>query len=382
MSAPIQGELSPQPGPSDLVERRSLRGQVLPDWRDVAPDDEGSGGVEFDIAQYWRLLIKHRWLIIAVVFAALCVGAALTLLTQPIYTANASLQLDREAAKVVSTQDATPSEELIAGEEFFETQYALLRSRSLAIRVAEGLGLTQTDVFIRQMGANPKGGGRRDEVLKLLSANLGVTPTRGSRLVTVSFNSPDPALSAKVANAFSEQFITANLDRRFEASSYARDFLEKQLALVKAKLETSERELVAYATSQGIIELTQNGQPTAQGEPAPQQSLAAANLEAFNTSLAAAKTARILAEQNWREAEATPGLGLPQILLSPTVQELSQERAKLNANYQNQLRIFKPDYPDMLQLKAQIDEIDRQLNLQASTIRASLKAQYEAALKN
>src|ERR1019366_3896635 len=156
MSAPIQGELSPQPGPSDLVERRSLRGQVLPDWRDVAPDDEGSGGVEFDIAQYWRLLIKHRWLIIAVVFAALCVGAALTLLTQPIYTANASLQLDREAAKVVSTQDATPSEELIAGEEFFETQYALLRSRSLAIRVAEGLGLTQTDVFIRQMGANPK----------------------------------------------------------------------------------------------------------------------------------------------------------------------------------------------------------------------------------
>src|ERR1019366_7486525 len=123
-------------------------------------------------------------------------------------------------------------------------------------------------------------------------------------------------------------------------------------------------------------------QPTAQSEQAPQQSLAAANLEAFNTSLAAAKTARILAEQNWREAAATPGLGLPQILLSPTVQELSQERAKLNANYQNQLRIFKPDYPDMLQLKAQIDEIDRQLDLQASTIRASLKAQYEAALKN
>ena len=362
--------------------RGSLRPHVQPDWREVAPNDEGSSGVQLDIAQYWRLLLKHRWLIIAVVFAALCVGAALTLLTRPIYTANASLQLDREAAKVVSTQDATPSEELIAGEEFFETQYALLKSRSLAIRVAESLGLTQSDDFIRKMGANPKSGDRRDNVLKLLSANLGVTPTRGSRLVTVSFSSPDPGLSARVANAFSEQFITANLDRRFEASSYARDFLEKQLALVKAKLETSERELVAYAASQGIIELTQNGQPTAQGEPAPQQSLAAANLQAFDTSLAAAKTARILAEQNWREAEGTPGLGLPQILLSPTVQELSQERAKLNANYQNQLRIFKPDYPDMLQLKAQIDEIDRQLDLQASTIRASLKAQYEAALKN
>src|SRR5665213_2823277 len=196
MSVPSHGELSAQPGPADLVERRPLRGNVLPDWRDVAPTDEASGGVELDIAQYWRLLIKHRWLIAAIIFAALCVGATVTLLTQPIYTANASLQLDREAAKVVSTQDATPSEELIAGDEFFQTQYALLRSRSLAIRVAEGLGLTQTDVFIRQMGANPKGGGRRDEVLKLLGANLGVTPTRGSRLVTVSFSSPDPALSA------------------------------------------------------------------------------------------------------------------------------------------------------------------------------------------
>src|ERR1019366_2554772 len=115
----------------------------------------------------WRLIVKHRLLLAAVMVVALCAGAAVTLLTRPIYTAQSSLQLDREAAKVVNTQDTTPSEEMIAGDEFFETQYALLRNRSLAIRVAESLGLTQSDDFIRRMDANPKRGDRRDNVLKL-----------------------------------------------------------------------------------------------------------------------------------------------------------------------------------------------------------------------
>jgi polysaccharide biosynthesis transport protein len=385
MSVTPHGELAPQPGALERTERRTLGPQALPEWVTIPTAAIDQGGIDVELAQYWRLLVKHRWLIVGAVVAALTVGVVVTLLSRPIYTASASLQLDREAAKVVNTEDtATPSEEMIAGDEFFQTQYALLASRSLAIRVAQSLGLTQSDDFIRQMGGNPRIGDRRDQVLTLMSKRLGVTPTRGSRLVTVSFSTSDPALSARVTNAFAEQFITANLDRRFEASSYARDFLEQQLAIVKAKLEASERDVVAYAISHQIIELTQNvqpgdGQPI---EPAQQQSLVAANLEALSASLAAAKTARIQAEQNWREAQATPGLGLPQILQSPMVEDLAQKRAELNADYENQLRLFKPDYPAMLQEKAQIDELDRQLDLAAGTIRASLQTQYQAALRN
>ncbi|MFX7874556.1 hypothetical protein ABTK18_19160, partial [Acinetobacter baumannii] len=51
------------------------------------------------------------------------------------------------------------------------------------------------------------------------------------------------------------------------------------------------------------------------------------------------------------------------------------------SQYEDQLRTFKPDYPDMRQLKGRIDEIDRQIKIAADTIRASLKTQYETALR-
>ena len=59
--------------------------------------------------------------------------------------------------------------------------------------------------------------------------------------------------AARVANQVTTDFIQSNLERRYEASAYARSFLESRLAQVRQKLEDSERELAAYATSQQII---------------------------------------------------------------------------------------------------------------------------------
>jgi succinoglycan biosynthesis transport protein ExoP len=377
--------------PVEASPRPSLW-QVMPAGPPPPAADDADLPFHLDLLVYGRILLKYRWTILISILVALMVGAGVTYLMRPVYTAQATLQIDREAAKVVNVQDVTPSDELVAGEEFFQTQYGLLRSKSLAQKVDESLGLSRDDAFIIAMDAKPPVAGprlpasalpdaRRGEVLALLRAGQGVVPVRGSRLVSVTFASPNPALSAKIANAFAENFIGANLDRRFESASYAKDFLERRLAQVKTKLEDSERQLVAYATSQGIIQLSE---PSAGGSqnPGEQTSLQSANLGALNSALATAKTQRIQAEQRWRQAQATPGLGLAEILQSPTVQQLTQTRARLVTEYQDKLRVFKPDYPDMQQLKAQIEENDRQLAAEAQNIRASLQAQYVIALNN
>jgi capsular exopolysaccharide synthesis family protein len=341
---------------------------------------DGEDGA-FDIAAYWLIILKHRWTIISVLVSALVLGAVVTLLTKPTYTSKITLQIDREAEKVVSREDVTPSDN--RDEEFFQTQYGLLKSRALAERVGETLGLMNNDAFEKTMRGRPPPASesanlRRDNVVRLLQTHQDVLPERGSRLVTVGFRSPDPSLSARIANSFGESFIAAGLDRRFESSSYARDFLAKRLEQVKAKLEESERALVAYAASQGIVQLTGDGHP---GDPQAGQSLAGANLETFNASLAAARTERIKAQERWNQAQ-TAGVGLTEILQSPTIQAISQEHAKLLAEYQDKLRIFKPAYPDMLQLKARVDETGKQLDIEADNIRAALKGQYLAALAN
>jgi capsular exopolysaccharide synthesis family protein len=349
-------------------------------------DWQANGGRHEDRPQtgaavLWRAALKHARLIALSIVTALAIGGAVTLLTPPAYTARTTLQIDRDTEKVVSAEDQTPLDNY--SDEFFQTQYGLLRSRALAARVAESAGLLADPSFVRTMtggaGKPLTTEGHRQQVIDLLKSHETVAPERGSRLVTVAFTSPDPSLSARIANAYAENFIASALDRRFESASYARDFLEKRLAQVKAKLEQSERDLVAYAASQQIIQLPAVGQPN-QAEAGP--SLAAANLESFNTALAAARAERIKAEQKWRQAQAVGGELVSDIQQSPTYQILSQEHAKLVAEYQDKLRIFKPDYPDMLQLKARIDETDRQLALEAGMVRQSLDTQYQTALGN
>ncbi len=104
----------------------------------------------------------------------------------PIYRATITLQIDREAAKVVDTQ-VEPSDQLVAGEEFFQTQYGLLKSRSLAARVVDSLNLATNDNFLHAMGVRPHyrqgsagdiAGQRRQLVLNTFQKNLGVAPVQ------------------------------------------------------------------------------------------------------------------------------------------------------------------------------------------------------------
>ena len=108
-----------------------------------------------DFAAYWRIATKYRFLIIGCFLAALVAGATLTLLMTPVYTAQATLQIDREAARVFNAEEVGPTENMIQGEEFFQTQYGLLRSRSLAERVIESLGLTASNDTLRAAGIEP-----------------------------------------------------------------------------------------------------------------------------------------------------------------------------------------------------------------------------------
>jgi len=349
-------------------------------WGADRGSDGGPGG-EFDLASWGRALVRHRWILAGAVAVGLALGAAASLLMTPIYTAEATLQVDREGDKVIGAGEVTPLDLGISDDEFFQTQYGLLRGRSLAERVSRTLGLAQDDRFAtrmtgRQVQANSPVA-RPRVVIHLLRTHLDVVPARGSRLVGISFSSPDPGLSARVANTFADDFIAADLDRRFQSSAHARDFLKRSLADVKARLEASEGDLVDYAASQQIIPLA--GNPRSDN-PDAGQSLAGADLEAFNTALAAAKVDRIRDEQRWRQARDSGGLAVADVLQNPTVQQLSQERAKLAAEYQDKLSVFKPDYPDMVELAARRTEIDRQLKLQTASVLQSLHAQYSAAL--
>lgn len=198
-----------------------------------------------------RVAMRWRYVIGGVVCACVLLGLIITILMTPKYTAISTIEIARESNKV-SDYQGVERETSIADQEFYQTQYGLLQSRSLSERVALQLRLVDDPKFYAMFGISPKEkafevvNGRypiADRVVRqrvageVLRKNLAIAPTRLSRLVDIRFTSPDPLFSAKVANAWAENFIQINLERKIQATSYGRNLLQRQLAQFKDKLD-------------------------------------------------------------------------------------------------------------------------------------------------
>jgi polysaccharide biosynthesis transport protein len=340
----------------------------------------------FDLLKFWGLFLKHRWVFLASTMSVLCLGYGITLLMTPIYRASTTIQIDREAAKVVDLHDDDASVAAISDIQFYQTEYELLKSRSLAERVVADLDLANEPTFLGTNVISPWtklrqivfGGGTEDDGISEPQRNNGavdrvrgglvVQPIPNSALVRLSFDDPSPSWARKIVDAISDAFIKTNLEHRYDATAYARNFLQDQLAQIKLKLEQSERDLVAYAQKEQIVNFDDQQPP-----------LAAADLVAINSELARVRAERIQNEQLWQQAEGTTGLGLPQILADPSIQMLRDKRAVIQTEYQDKLKTFKPDFPDMQNLRAEISEIDRQIGASIAVIKQSIAAKYDAS---
>jgi capsular exopolysaccharide synthesis family protein len=328
-----------------------------------------------DLATLSRIIYHWRWLILAAVTLGLVVALLTTLLTRPVYRAWVTLQANPPTFHV--TNDNEGGQDDFAGGEtydFVATQVGLLKSRSVAQRAAQQLDLANNpEVVLQNVSASERLAGATSVVAK----NLRVIPPDEGQLIEFSFDSTSPQLAASVANAIADGFINSAIQRRYESSAYARNFLERQINKTRSDLERSERSLVAYAQQQGIIN---TADPNAQGGGGDTNSLQGESLMTLNQALAAATAKRVAAEGAYRQALATG----PTSEVTESTQVLQQQLATLEANYQQKRTFMKPDHPHMVSLRSQIDELQRQIRQQASRVSSgrsnSLLADYRAAL--
>lgn len=336
-----------------------------------------------DLHKLYSAVRRNRWLILGVVLAAVLLGLVATMLMTPKYTATASIQIDQESARILDSQDVQPAAAYQDADRFLQTQIDVLKSRAMALRVLDSLNMRQNGEFIERMGGKidhekADDQAARDQVLdKLVEDNLSVELPRESRVVSINFESPDSELAAKVANAFAANYIAYNLERKYNSSSYARDFLSKQLALARMRLEESERAVTDYARSAGLI---RTSDPTAEGgSSSATTSVTTASLVQQNQSVNAATTARIAAEQRWRAVADQSPMNISDVQSNQAVQQLLTARAQKQAELQQELAVHQSGHPSVIALQAQVDEINRQLNAIASGIKRSIRTAYDVA---
>lgn len=351
------------------------------------PDREMTAGLPA-LVYYWRIALRWKFVIAGIMAGVLLLALVVTLLMTPRYTASSTIEIAREQNNIANVRGVEPSTSSL-DQEFYQTQYGLLRARTLAEHVATKLKLAQDDKFFATFRVDPDDVGtfgrapmdaaslekRKRKAVDILLDNVGVSPDRASKLVTLSFTSADPNLAVRVVNGWSEGFIEMNLDRRFDATAYARRFLENRLEQLRQKLEESERQLVDYASRQRIINV-QTVTQGAEGNDRVERSLDADDLVALNQALAQATADRIAAESRARNSGGDNALALE----NEAINAIRQKRAEAAAAYANMMTKFAPEYPSAVALAAQISRLDQSITREEARVRGSFSSTYQQAL--
>ena len=352
---------------------------------DAAPDPTAHDlrGMLFN---YLQMIWKRRWLVSALALALSAIGTTRALMETPLYTSTVRIQIDREAARIVDSGGVAPAE--AADGESLRTQYEILKSRSVAERVAAAIKAgDDADVqeprqlsLLRLMkswlgGESPAeptaldAPTREQRAAGIIADNTSVRPVPGSRLVDISVVDPLPERAARMANAYAEAYISQTIDKRFQSSAYAKTFLEDQSKQLQIRLQEAETALLNFSEAKQIIILSERS------------TIVESNLAAANAALSGLIADRIRNEQIWKQVEVHEGVDLPQFLANAVIQHLRSSRKALETEYQEKLETFKPSYPAMIEISSKMREIDRQLGAEIKTIKASLRGAYDASLQ-
>jgi uncharacterized protein involved in exopolysaccharide biosynthesis len=363
------------------VSNESGRAVEEADSRHFSPESGGEDSpLRAMLFNYLNLALKHRKLIAAFAGAAVLAGLVVTIITPRVYSASTVVKIDRAAPKVINSQIAQADGS--GDPQFYQTQYELIRSRSLAERVATTLNLAQSNFLEGGQGSLWSQSGdiltdaerdpdvikkRQREAVSVIMENLVVQPVTLSSLVRIRFSSRSPQWAQRISLAVAENYERSTLDRRFGASQHARNFLDERLQQLKIKLQDSEKQLIVYAQQQGIVEID------------AKTPVANATLVGLQKSLSEAVTERLKFEQLWIQAQGIDGLELPQAQADRVIQSSRERLAQLLANYQDKLSVLKPAFPEMLALRAQITEVERQIRSHVDMVKEAIRSQFEAA---
>jgi succinoglycan biosynthesis transport protein ExoP len=346
---------------------------------------------EAELRDYWKVILKRKWTIISFTFIVLIATGVMTFTMTPIYRSTATIQINRENPQVVDFKEIFTVETMEM--DYYQTQYRLLESRTLARRVIRSLNLSEHPEFLpkpqtayqewkRKVFAffsgffsSPKEDGSPLETKKeILFINqflsrLKIEPIRNSRLVKIHFDSNSPELSAQVANAVATTYVQQNLENRFITTEKAKEWLTGQLQDLKGKVERADEDLQKFGSKHDIISLDEKENVTIQ------------RLTELNEALTKAESDRIAKEAIYRQIKGGNIDSLPPILENKLISDLKQGYIQLEAQYVKQLETFKPDHPEMARLKKQMEILKARLDGEISKIAAGIENDYESGLK-
>jgi capsular exopolysaccharide synthesis family protein len=321
-----------------------------------------------------RILAKRRKLAIGAFLGFLLAAIGLAAMAPTTFTASTTLMIAPPSAKMIGLTPMFAQ----ATDSYYETQYGILRSRSLARRVLDAEGGDQTPAppgglkaFIKGFlpAAPPSPEELEARRVTGYLASLDIKPTRDTHLVRIEFTSKTPERAARMANAHARAYVQHSLMIRRSAGEEARALLEETLVGLRDQLEEARQALNAFQRDHGIVSLDDEEDLIVRRVADLQARLTATQAET------AALRAQFLTTQG-RDPETVPA-----VLASNSVAGLKQDLSRLQAQ-RDQLaaRYVNDGSPDVLELDAQIAAARRRLRVEVQKVVSGIESGYMANL--
>lgn len=335
-----------------------------------------------NLATVRGILFRQRWLIAGVLLAAIIAGVVWTLMATPMYQATAKVKFEPYGAYIVEGQVGSN----VASNQVYDyisTQIEVIKSRSLAKIVAKEANLgTRYDLLGKDIdeGRPPNMSDaqwleeKENIAAGILAGSVGAELPQDNWIIPISFRSSNRVLAAEMANAYADAFVASETRQTVSENSYALEYLREQIDLTRQRLRDAEEAANLYARNTGIV--VDQAVATEGGTTV---TLNTSNLSGINQRVAAARAARIAAEQRWRSIQNLPAAQLPEVQNSGVLQSLVSERTQKRVELAELRQRYNDDFPQIRNLLAQLEIIDGQIERSSADIKALVRNEYTVA---
>jgi uncharacterized protein involved in exopolysaccharide biosynthesis len=308
------------------------------------------------VADYRRVLRKHRWLITGIFLLTVLTVAIWTFVQVPIYQAVATILIEPEPPKVLNIQDVTPVGAMSPYDPaFYPTQYEIIKSRAVVERAVAALNQ-------KQGGTPPRG----------LSGSLAVDPMRNTRLVLIKVAGPDPVRAAAEANAVASAYAKYNVELKLRGARDALTWLTEEASHLRARVDESSQALQNYRVKSGILGMQEQRQISAQKIIEANKGYLEAQAQRMSLEAKLGELTQVAKDP------ATAGTIFSEGD-NPLVGKIKGEIGGLETEKSKLLKVYKEKHPEIVKIDAQIQHLRDRLDAEFRGTVQSVQTQVKVA---
>ena len=340
-----------------------------------------------DLSHYWQVIRRQLKKIILFSAIITVIAVLVALAITPVYRATATILIEAEEAKVLSIEEVYGLGS--ASDEYYQTQFEILKSRELAKRTVLELGLIDNPEFNPAHSANKKSFSIKEMIFgeaeplteeEILAKTVdtfwsavSISPVRKTQLVKVSVDSESAEMARSAANAMAQQFIESQLDAKVEVTQQAAGWLSDRLGGLKAKLEASERKLQQYREDNDLVDV--EGVDT----------LVAKEIDQITEALVEARARRLELQGTYEQLQSLGALNydnlssLPSIISNPVVVNLRDAETQAELKVSELKKRYGPLHPKMIAAESDLEAVRESVLTQMKRIATSIESNYLVA---